>query len=208
MKYMDFTSMALKNLFSKPATKNYPEEPAVYPERSRGHIEIDIDDCIMCGMCMRKCPSGAITVDRATKTWSIERMGCVQCENCVTGCPKNCLHIKPGYTEPSTEKTVDSYSQPIAEKPKAEEKGTDEASALTSGKVVNNIDTCILCGLCARKCPQECITVDRKEEKTWSINRDDCIQCGACIDACIKFHSLSFAEDDGEKGIVTIKKEA
>ncbi|MGN0457668.1 MAG: 4Fe-4S dicluster domain-containing protein [Eubacterium sp.] len=82
-----------------------------------------------------------------------------------------------------------------------------EQAPACAGKIVNNIDTCILCGLCARKCPQSCITVDRKEEKTWSINRDDCIQCGACIDACIKFHSLSFAEDDGEKGIVTIKKE-
>lgn len=80
-------------------------------------------------------------------------------------------------------------------------------SAASAGKIVNNIDTCILCGLCARKCPQACITVDRKEAKTWSINRDDCIQCGVCIDACLKFHSLSFAEDDGEKGVVTIKKE-
>lgn len=204
MKLMDFTGFALKNLFSKPATCNYPAEPAVYPERSRGHIEIDIDDCIMCGMCMRKCPSGAITVDRASKTWSIERMGCVQCENCVNACPKTCLHIKPGYTEPSTEKTVDSFTKPVEEKADT----NTNAAAKTGGKIVNNIDTCILCGLCARKCPQECITVDRKEAKTWSINRDDCIQCGACIDACLKFHSLSFAEDDGEKGVVTIKKEA
>ena len=71
MKLMDFAPIALKNLFSKPATCNYPAEPAIYPERSRGHIEINIDDCIMCGMCMRKCPSGAIKVDRNTKTWSI-----------------------------------------------------------------------------------------------------------------------------------------
>ncbi len=204
MKLMDFTGFALKNLFSKPATCNYPAEPAAYPERSRGHIEIDIDDCIMCGMCMRKCPSGAIRVDRTKKTWTIERMGCVQCENCVNACPKSCLHIKPGYTEPSTEKTIDSYTQPVKENP-AQKK---DSAAKATGKIVNNIDTCILCGLCARKCPQECITVDRKEAKTWSINRDECIQCGACIDACLKFHSLSFADDDGEKGVVTIKKEA
>lgn len=193
MKLMNFVPIALKNLFSKPATKNYPAEPAVYPERSRGHIEIDIDDCIMCGMCQRKCPSGAIKVDRNTKTWSIERMGCVQCENCVAGCPKKCLHIKPGYTAPSAEKTVDSYSQPIPEKP--------------AGKIVNDMSKCILCGLCARKCPQECITVDRKEAKSWSIDRDKCVQCGACVDACIKFKALSVAEDDGEKGVVTLIKE-
>ena len=154
MKLMDFAPIALKNLFSKPATCNYPAEPAIYPERSRGHIEINIDDCIMCGMCMRKCPSSAIKVDRNTKTWSIERMGCVQCENCVNACPKNCLSIKPGYTVPSTSKIVDSYSQPIPEKP--------------AGKITNDMTKCILCGLCARKCPQECITVDRTGEKTWT----------------------------------------
>lgn len=211
MKLMDFTSLALKNLFSKPATCNYPFEPAVYPERSRGHIEIDIDDCIMCGMCMKKCPSGAIKVDRATKTWSIERMGCVQCENCVAGCPKNCLHIKPGYTEPSSEKTVDTFTQAGAPAPakaeaKADAPAKDEAPALTSGKIANDMDTCILCGLCARQCPAECITVDR-DAKTWTINRDECMQCGACIDACKKFHSLSFAEDDGESGEVTFSKD-
>lgn len=199
---MDFTGFALKNLFSKPVTKNYPAEAPVYPERSRGHIEIDIDSCIMCGMCQRKCPSGAITVDRTTKTWSIERMGCVQCENCVAGCPKSCLHIVPGYTDPSAEMTVDSYSQPVEEKPAA----TGDANALTSGKIANDMGTCILCGLCARACPSDCITVDRNA-KTWSINRDDCLQCGACIEACKKFHSLSYAEDDGESGVATYNKD-
>lgn len=208
MKLMDFTGFALKNLFSKPATKNYPAEPAVYPERSRGHIEIDIDACVMCGMCQRKCPSGTITVDRATRTWSIERMGCVQCENCVSGCPKKCLSIKPGYTEPSTVKTVDSYSQPIPEKPAADNSQNEsgDSPALTSGKITNNMDICILCGLCARACPSEAITVDRTA-KTWTINRDDCVQCGACIDACKKFHALSYAEDDGEEGEAVFSKD-
>lgn len=208
MKLMDFTGFALKNLFSKPVTKNYPAEPAVYPERSRGHIEININDCIMCGMCQRKCPSSAITVDRATRTWSIERMGCVQCENCVTGCPKNCLSIKPGYTEPSENKTVDSYSQPIPEKPdESKQEDGNGAPALTNGKIVNDMTRCILCGLCARNCPADCITVDRNA-KTWTINRDDCAQCGACIDSCKKFKSLSYAEDDGEEGEVTFSKDS
>ncbi len=190
---MDFTKSAIKNLFSKPATLQYPFVPREYPDKSRGHIEINIDDCIMCGLCMRKCMSGAITVDRKTKTWSIERMGCVQCQSCVNACPKKCLSMEKGYTAPSTEKTVDCYSQPVPEaKP---------------GKIINDMSKCILCALCARKCPQECITVDRTDKKTWSIDRDKCVQCGACIDACIKFKALSAADDDGEKGIVTLHKE-
>ncbi len=193
MGIMDFTKQAIKNLISKPATSSYPLQPREYPERSRGHIEIDIDDCIMCGLCSRKCMSGAITVDRSTKTWSIERMGCVQCGSCVIACPKKCLTIVPGYTEPAQEKTVDSFSQPIPEAP--------------AGKITNDMSKCILCGLCARKCPQECITVDRTGEKTWSIDRDKCVKCGACIDACIKFKSLSTVDDDGEKGIAVFHKE-
>lgn len=193
MAIMDFTKTALKNLFSKPATTQYPFKPKEYPEKSRGHVEINIDDCIMCGICPRKCMSGAIKVDRNTKTWSIERMGCVQCQACVNACPKKCLTMAAGYTAPSREMTVDTYSQPIPEtKP---------------GKIVNDMSKCILCGLCARKCPQECITVDRTGEKTWTIDRDKCVQCGACIDACLKFKALSTADDDGEKGIVTLHKE-
>lgn len=193
MAIMNFSFTALKNLFSKPATVNYPQVQPNYPEQSRGHIEINIDDCIMCGLCSRKCMSGAITVDRSTKTWSIERMGCVQCGACVIACPKKCLNMAVGYSAVSTEKTVDSYSQPIPEtKP---------------GKIVNDMEKCILCGLCARKCPQECITVDRTGEKTWSIDRDKCVQCGACIDACLKFKALSTADDDGEKGVCVFHKE-
>lgn len=118
---MKFTGTALKNLFSKPVTKNYPVIPREYPERTRGSIRNDIEQCIYCGMCQRKCPSGAITVDRTARTWTIERMGCVQCENCVNNCPKKCLYMEMQYSEPSTEKTVDTLhtDAPAApEKPK------------------------------------------------------------------------------------------
>lgn len=205
MSIMNFAKTALKNLLSKPATSQYPAVKKEFPENSRGHVEIDIDKCIMCGICSRKCMSGAITVDRKTKTWSIERMGCVQCQACVNACPKKCLTMAKGYTEPAGEKIVESFTQPVKEEP-AENTAADNAAVL-SGKIVNDMTKCILCGLCARKCPQECITVDRKESKIWSINRDECVQCGECINACMKFKALSFANDDGEKGIVTLHKE-
>ena len=101
---MAFTWSTLKNLFSKPATKNYPAEPIKYPERSRGHIEIDIEDCISCSMCARSCPTGAITVDRKELTWAINRFDCLACGYCVIKCPKKCLHLVPGYQTPEGEK--------------------------------------------------------------------------------------------------------
>ena len=44
---------------------------------------------------------------------------------------------------------------------------------------------CVYCTLCARKCPEQAITVDRSE-KVWSLNKDDCISCGLCQQNCPK----------------------
>ena len=112
---MAFTWSTLKNLFSKPATKNYPAEPIHFPERSRGHIEIDIADCISCSMCERNCPTGAITVDRKAMTWGINRFDCLACGYCVLKCPKKCLHLVPGYQTPEEKKEEVSFQRPKPE---------------------------------------------------------------------------------------------
>lgn len=103
-RFFPFAHTALKNLFSKPATTGYPFEPAKYPERMRGHVQIKIEDCISCGLCARSCPPGALKVDRAARTWTINRFDCVQCGNCTNVCPKKCLFMVPGYTEPGAQK--------------------------------------------------------------------------------------------------------
>lgn len=114
-KVMSFTGTVLKNLFSKPATTKYPAVPKEYPERTRGHVEIDIENCILCGMCMRSCPPRAIQVDRAGSKWSIERFDCIQCGYCVEKCPKKCLKIVPGYTEPQQKKSRFVVDKPVPE---------------------------------------------------------------------------------------------
>ncbi len=115
----------LASLFKKPATLMYPVVPRVWQERTRGHISIDIEQCIFCGICVRKCPTSAITVEKASKSWSIQRMRCIQCSNCVEVCPKHCLLNENAYTTPNTEKVVDTFIQP--EKEAATEKATEEA---------------------------------------------------------------------------------
>ena len=111
LKFLPFAGTALKNLFSKPVTTSYPFAPAQYPERMRGHIEIDIENCISCGICARSCPPGALTVDRAAGTWTIQRFDCVQCGNCVNVCPKKCLKMAPGYTTPDTTRRSDTFTR-------------------------------------------------------------------------------------------------
>ncbi len=51
------------------------------------------------------------------------------------------------------------------------------------GHVVNDVNGCILCGMCQRTCPCHCIQVS-KPERTWMIQPFMCIQCGSCVAAC------------------------
>nr|WP_027182880.1 4Fe-4S binding protein [Desulfovibrio inopinatus] len=51
------------------------------------------------------------------------------------------------------------------------------------GELINDIDSCIFCGMCSRVCPSQCITVDRKTGE-WTCDPFACVYCGICVDAC------------------------
>ena len=104
MSTVNYIGQALKNLFSKPATCKYPFEPREFPERTRGHVENDMDKCILCGLCQMRCPTGAITVDKKEQTWAIRPFSCIQCRSCVDNCPKKCLSMDRQYQEPGERK--------------------------------------------------------------------------------------------------------
>lgn len=105
MSFAQFSKTAIYNLFHKPVTEKYPFVLKEYYERTRGHIENDMTKCVLCGLCMMRCPSHAITVTKNTYTWQINPFSCVQCNYCVEGCPKQCLSMKNTYTQPDTKKT-------------------------------------------------------------------------------------------------------
>lgn len=111
MAFMNFTVTALKNLFSKPATTDYPLKEKEYPKGTRGAVEIDIDACIFCGMCAKKCPTGVIMVDRAEKKWTIEPYGCISCAACALSCPKKCLSLSTHYTAPGPEQSSRTFEK-------------------------------------------------------------------------------------------------
>jgi len=103
MPLFQFAKTTIKNLFSKPATLMYPAKPAKKTSITRGRVENDINKCIFCGSCQRKCPAVAICVDRAAKTWEIDRYRCVVCNSCVEVCPVKCLRMETEYSKCSTE---------------------------------------------------------------------------------------------------------
>ena len=55
-----------------------------------------------------------------------------------------------------------------------------------------NPEKCVYCTLCAKKCPQNALKVDRKE-KIWELNQEACIQCGICMSVCPK-HAIEMKE--------------
>ncbi len=108
MAFVSFNGTVIKNLFSKPKTRLTEKE---YPEGTRGHVENDMDLCILCGLCSIKCPTHAITVDKAEKTWSIRPMSCIQCRCCVDNCPKKSLSMGLRFQEPGSEKVTKTFKQ-------------------------------------------------------------------------------------------------
>lgn len=215
MAILEFGKLMLKNLFSKPVTTSYPAEPAVYPERSRGHVEIDIDKCISCTICAQNCPPGALQVDRQKGTWTINRFDCIACGYCVTKCPKKCLSMAPGYQEPMGAKSeevfqrpAESMVKPAPKKPTADsapEAETAKTAEASDGEhVAIDINTCVSCTLCAKNCPAEALVVDRKEG-TWVIDRSACITCGLCVTKCPK-KCLSMESGSISEGVETFKR--
>lgn len=109
MAILNLAKMVLRSMVNKPATLMYPVVQREYTENTRGHIDIDVENCVFCGICNKKCPTNAIEVNRNDKKWAIERLQCIQCNCCVEVCPKKCLKMENTYTTPSTGKVRDEF---------------------------------------------------------------------------------------------------
>lgn len=100
MAFFSMLGTAVKSLLRKPATRLYPFVKRQPFERSRGNLVNHVENCIFCGVCQLKCPSKAITVTRAEKTWKFDRLRCIVCGRCVEVCPKKCLEMKNDHSSP------------------------------------------------------------------------------------------------------------
>lgn len=76
------------------AAQAKPEEEtpacAVAP-REDGKPVSDPSKCVYCTLCAKKCPAGAIEVDRANKVWKLDDEKCIACGTCADACPKKCI---------------------------------------------------------------------------------------------------------------------
>ncbi|HAM16080.1 MAG TPA: hypothetical protein DCP91_09545 [Eggerthellaceae bacterium] len=125
-------SMTFGSLFKKPETVLYPQEQKEQPFGLKGHIAIDAETCILCGLCDRSCPTSCIHVDKAARSWEIDRFSCIQCGYCTTVCPKKCLHMQPGYAPAATTRGPERFQVPEQEtKRKPTGQGESERPAET-----------------------------------------------------------------------------
>lgn len=109
-------TMTLRGLFKKPETLMYPAETKPAPAGLKGHVVNDPEVCILCSLCAKRCPTGALEVDKKGRTWNINRFRCVQCGSCVRECPKGCLTMDPAYTPPARHIAIDTVNVPEHDK--------------------------------------------------------------------------------------------
>jgi len=139
MQAFNLGKMTFISMFKEPETILYPVKTRAVPQGLKGHIAVDIEACILCSICQKRCPTSAIEVTKETSTWAINRFRCVQCGFCALECPTKCLSMEPTYASVTITKAVDSFQKAgggeldeAAKKAKEEEKAARVKAALAA----------------------------------------------------------------------------
>ncbi len=112
-------SITAREFFKPVITMQYPWEVPEIPERFRGHIELVKDEktgrpkCICCGMCMRSCPSGCISLvgkkpegekKKVLTKYQLDFTKCSLCGSCIESCNFGAIRFSKDYNLASTRK--------------------------------------------------------------------------------------------------------
>ena len=108
--------VTLRNLFRKPVTENYPEEPVHFQSRYRGiHVlhrdEQGLEKCVGCFLCAAACPANCIYIEAAENSesqrisageryasvYNIDYSRCIFCGYCVEACPTDAITHGHGF---------------------------------------------------------------------------------------------------------------
>ena len=113
--------IAIKEIFSKKKTINYPFEKGKISPRFRGEHALrrypnGEEICIACKLCEAVCPAQAITIEneersdgsRKTTRYDIDMLKCIYCGLCEESCPVDAIVQGPNF-EFSTETREELY---------------------------------------------------------------------------------------------------
>lgn len=143
----------------------------IHTKVEKQKININEDDCVLCGMCSGVCPVGALQLTindvpiceieaypHYNSFSAINDDDCIYCEKCEVACPRDAITI---------------------------ERKLPERKDLVTGEINIVDDECIYCGICGEMCPAEAITVDSTTGKeSISVDTDKCVYCLICKKVC------------------------
>jgi formate hydrogenlyase subunit 6/NADH:ubiquinone oxidoreductase subunit I len=121
----------LAHVLKKPATTHYPFVAAHMPVNFRGKLISYDSKCVGCKLCMKDCPSHAITITKVAEkrfevTIDLDR--CIYCGQCVDSCNKKALQVTQEFELASLDRST--LRVRIGVEPKA----TAEAAAVVDVK--------------------------------------------------------------------------
>ncbi len=88
---------ALKHLFSKPDTINYPLSKREVGHEFRGRHVFMEERCTACGLCEERCPSQCIKLLEDEKRIIIDLDACMFCGLCRDVCPVDAIQFSDEY---------------------------------------------------------------------------------------------------------------
>ncbi|MBQ2931827.1 MAG: RnfABCDGE type electron transport complex subunit B [Clostridia bacterium] len=114
--------------------------------------------CLGFGSCVAKCKFGALSLQNGVAV--VDREKCTNCGACMAECPRHIIKRVP-------------YSAKTVVVCTSKDKGKDTRNACGVG--------CIGCGICAKNCEAQAITV---EGNCASVDYTKCTGCGVCQEKC------------------------
>ncbi len=157
---------------------------------SEKYIYVVSKDCIRCSLCYTECPVDAITKPTVRKPAEIIPDKCVKCEICAMTCPVNAIDV----LNSSVNIDKDSVIYNLKER-------EIEHRTIKLKKYNIDLENCIKCGICARYCPTNAITVIRRE--SFEVDLNKCVGCKACENVCPK----KVINVENELGNIPFKKD-